>query len=202
MGLFSLGQLLFLTGFLKFTETYFNYEATTIYAKKIIPITIFACVVAYLCTVFTVMQTFFDSIFGLFVVSFSLLFPFWLAIRAKQQPAQLKIIWFVAMAPIAWLNISYSVYVLLEPFGIEFDYGHPRHLRHFPATAIFLLTVFSLSIGYRKNLLKKEKEIALEQNLKDQKIIIEKLAQATKLEKIDEVKTQFLPTSPMSSVRP
>jgi signal transduction histidine kinase/DNA-binding response OmpR family regulator len=190
--LFSLGLLFFLIGLLKFTETYFNYRATSIYSKRIIPLTISVYISGYLYIFLSPsMFYFFESISTVLVVFFGLLFPFWLATRAKEQPPLLKIIWFIAMTPVILLLCSFPLFMGLDALGIRIAYANPKYLKYVPATMIFLLTSFSLSIGYRKNLLKKEKEKALEQNLKDQQIIIEKLEQTTKLEKMDEVKTRF-----------
>lgn len=43
---------------------------------------------------------------------------------------------------------------------------------YFSYCLIFQFSVFSLSIGYRKNLLKKENEAALKQNIEDQQTIM------------------------------
>lgn len=188
----NLGLILAMIGHVKFTETYFNYPAASICSKRIIPIFVILCILVYLYVFFSTSFIFIVRYSpGLFLMLFSLVVPLWLAIRAEGQSKLLKKIWFIAVAPSSLL-VGFDIVVnVLNLLGINtYDYKW-LVLENFPFSMVFLFTVFSLSIGYRKNLLKKEKEKALEQNLKDQAIIIEKLEQTTKLEKMDEVKTRF-----------
>lgn len=188
----NLGILLAMIGLVKFTETYFNYAATSIYSKRIIPIFVFVSILFYLYILLSTSRIFIvDYSLGLCLMLFSLLLPFWLAVSAKGQPKLLKKIWFIAETPsalLAALDITFNVLNLLEINTYDYKW---IILEYFPFSLIFQFTIFSLSIGYRKNLLKQEKEKALKQNLKDQKIIIEKLEQTTQLERMDAVKTRF-----------
>jgi len=197
--LFNSGVIAVIIGFLKFTETYFKYPKSSIYTKKIIPIIIVFHIIVYF---YYIVLNEFDLpqslpnvgllFVGLHVLS--ILFSFLLAIRAKQQVRLLKLIWFVAMTPVVLILLGYALLVLSDIFHMNMNeyYLIINVLKkYFLFSIIFMLTVFSLSIGYRKNLLKREKEKALQQNLKDQQTIIEKLEQTAKLEKMDEVKTRF-----------
>ena len=187
----DLSLLIIPIAFLKFTQIYFNYGAASIYSKKIIPITIFAFI--SISILFKVFLPGLNIPVGSIVEIPLYIISFWLAIRAKEQPLLLKTIWFIGMTPVIFLIFGQSIGYAFRLFGME-DITLLLNIianEYMYNGILFLLTVFSLSIGYRKNLLKKEKEKALEQNLKDQETIIEKLEQTNKLEKMDKVKTRF-----------
>lgn len=181
----------------KFTETYFNYPSSSFYSKRIIPIYISLYTLSFIPLLFmtnpinepTSVIPFYN-IFNTLTIA-QIPFTLWLGIKAKGQPRSLKIIFFIALTPIIIVVIARMVPLILWHLGYHSITLSPLWLRIFPYALLFLITVFALSIGYRKNLLKKEKEKALEDNLQAQQTIIEKLEETARLEKMDEVKTRF-----------
>lgn len=183
--------------FVKFTETYFNYSSSSsIYSKRIIPIYIILLTLLFLPLMAMtnhlglLMNI---SVYGIFSILVILQIPFslWLGIKAKGQARILKTIYFIALIPIIVIVLARMIPLILYHFGIPNMPLPPIVMQAFPYALLFLITVFALSIGYRKNLLKREKDKVLEDNLKAQQTIIEKLEETARLEKMDAVKTRF-----------
>ena len=190
----NIGVLVNSVCLLKFIEIYFNISPKSFTSRWLIPGFIVLQCFRFLFRVFEnnlyLKHLPFYELESM-AKSISLVFVIWLGLTAKKQSPLLKIIFFIGFLPpiitqltAHLLGLAYYFRIINSPITIHAE-------DYYPLFMLFLLMVLSLSIGYRKNLLKKEKDKAIEANDKAQQTIIEKLEETARLEKRDEVKTRF-----------
>ena len=202
--LFFSGLFLVQVGFLKFTSSYFNFSKTSFISRFFIPIFLMCSAVVnfYAATQFSY-SNFSEYPVGKLYYILAIVFmfagilaTFLIGLLAKVKTRTPKIFFIVAFLPGLMTGMFFLLRVvvggilgnsvasnLFPPFIFSYD--------AIKISIIAMLFLLALSMGYRTKLLKTEKQKALEQNLKSQQIIIEKLQQTDRLEALDQLKTRF-----------
>ncbi len=199
--IFMLGLFITKWSSLKFVETYFNYPIKEGYSKRMIKYTIVFYAVLDLFTFIKISMGSFTANRSLFVAVMacaSLVFVpfFYLAIKARHVHHALRKLFYIAFIPLALTLLLIASWDFIFPFLENFlkeEYIFYRiYLRNLSMIMIvFMLSVLALSIGYRKILLKQEKDKALQQNLINQQTILENKLQTEQLQEINKMKTRF-----------
>ena len=179
--LFLFGLFLSSYGSLKFTETYFNYSKTSFLSKWLLPIYFFVSAIihlnAYLQWEISPNHDSTVDITYLMVLLIQLLFAvilFTIAIITKRQKNVSKKIFILAFLPLLLVGIFVAGNAIRKNFfgeNLLFNLDLPALQDIFKIAVAALLTLLAISIGNRTNLLKAEKETALQKNLADQKRI-------------------------------
>ena len=193
----TLGAFLSLVGLVKFTETYFNYPRDSFFSHKLIPLALLFLAGLILCMLLIgVPGPLFIQHIWMATVLLMAALTIGLALAARKQARVLKVVFFIALLPPIITGFTPTLVNVSLRLGLTMDWNQYLGLGNFlweshAYAFLFMFAVLSISIGYRKNILKREKDEALENNLKAQQIIIEKLEETARLEKMDEVKTRF-----------
>ena len=175
--LMILGFFLCEVGFLKFTETYFNYAKASFISRWFIPVFIIIAAIGnlnawwnYKMTVdyYAIREPAF--IFALLLILITLVSSLVMAFIAPQQKNVSKKVFLLAFLPLLISSIFINghfllVHFLLDPLTLNLPYNGFDIYR---IAIIAMLTLFAISIGYRTNRLKADKAAALQKNLVDQ----------------------------------
>ncbi len=178
---FPAGIFLLTLGWLKFVESYFNYSKSSVYRKWIVPIAL--TLSALICINFSSQFQFFDeeSNTNLLLLYYNVLLGnlMILAIiggigvyKAPKQKNASKSFIALAFSPIGVTGI---LSLIVNIFAIELSFINLAIWME--CSIVAMLILLSLSIGYRTNRIKAEKEAHK--------------AQKNYLEKLDKTKTQF-----------
>ncbi len=202
--LFFTGLFLIQFGFLKFTSSYFNYAKTSFVNRFFIPIFLGCSALVNLNAVTKFSYTNFSEYpvskpYYILTILFMLLgitTTFVIGVSVKVKNRTPKLFFILAFLP----GLLTALFFLLRVV-IGAIYGNAFSNSLFPAfiftydsikvSIVLMLFLFALSMGYRTNLLKAEKQNALKNNLKAQRTIIEKLQQTDQLQALDRLKTRF-----------
>lgn len=202
--LFFTGLFLVQLGFLKFTSTYFDYGKTTFVNRFFIPIFLLSSAIVNLYSISQYRYTEIGSIplehyfyiLAILFLLFGIIAAFLIGILAPRKKSISKFFFLIAFFPGIFIMLIFLLSVVLNGlFGEIFTLSLlPTYLLTYDAAKIsniLMLLLFALSTGYRTYLLKISKEHALEQNVKDQRTIIENLKQTNHLEELNRLKTRF-----------
>ncbi len=177
--LMILGFFLCEVGFLKFTETYFNYAKASFISRWFIPVFIIIAAIGNLNAWWNYKMTvdyYYYAIrepaflFALLLILISLVTGLVMAFIAPQQKNVSKKVFLLAFLPLLISSIFMNghfllVHFLLDPYILDLPYNGFDIYR---IAIIAMLTLLAVSIGYRTNRLKADKAAALQKNLADQ----------------------------------
>lgn len=199
-----LGFFLAQIAIIKFVQNYLNIDKETLLSKRIIPIFLGCCAVIDIVAAIQFAHGNSPITHALALLATITAFGLGLGMifLVKQQKNVSKTFLFMAIAPFTLmifvilgttiLNIAVTGNrlihgdVVVSQFGMLLNFIRASMYELIEVSIVMMLTIFALSTGYRTNILKEEKEVALQENLASQQSINQKLQQA------DELKDQFL----------
>ncbi len=169
--LMILGFFLCEVGFLKFTETYFNYAKASFISRWFIPVFIIIAAIGNLNAWWNYKMTvdyYYYAIrepaflFALLLILISLVTGLVMAFIAPQQKNVSKKVFLLAFLPLLISSIFMNghfllVHFLLDPYILDLPYNGFDIYR---IAIIAMLTLLAVSIGYRTNRLKADKAAA------------------------------------------
>jgi len=199
--LFFIGIYLIQVGFIKFSEAYFDYPKSSVWSKYVIPgfLTISALInlnaiwkFQYLVPAYYPVDERYH-VAAVFILMIGLGLSFLLGLIAKGRNKVLKRFFVIAFLP-GFLMIFVLMLRSITPENSALLDFMPEVLSLYNAvrfTTLAMLLLLALSMGYRTNLLKSDKQKALQENLKSQQILIEQLQQTDQLQELVRLKTRF-----------
>lgn len=202
--LFFTGIYIVQIGFIKFSETYFDYAKSSIWSRYIIPVFL---VISALITINAIWK--FDylvpayypvtegyHISAIFTLMIGIGLSFLLGLLDKGPNRVLKYFFIIAFLPGLFMIMILIARSILGGFPSTYhlielipDLLTSYHALRFAILAMLLL--LALSMGYRTNLLKAARQQALQENVKAQQIHIKQLEQTNQLQELVRLKTRF-----------
>lgn len=202
--LFFTGLFFVQYGFLKFATTYFNYPKKSLVTQFLVPIFLTSSVFINIYAAFRYRYTEIGSIpleqyyyiTAIIFMFLGIFIAFLIGVFAPQKRNASKRFFIAAFFPGLLTILLFLLRVILGGLlGSDVATNlFPSFLFSYDATKIsniLMLFLFALSTGYRTNLLKAEKQNALEKNVQAQQTIIEKLKQTDQLQALNRLKTRF-----------
>lgn len=204
IGLFFSGLFLTQFGFIQFAASYFNYSRQSFWVKYFIPVFL---VLSFLVDVNAIWNFEYLTpayypvnkayhILAILVLLFSLVFSFLLGLLAKGVDKDIKRIFILAFSPGMLFILVLMARSLLgaSPATIHLIDYIPNLIVSYDALRVGLLIMillFALSIGFRTNLLKRDRRLALEEKLSAQASYINQLQRTDQLQELADLVNRF-----------
>lgn len=187
--IFFLGLYIAEIGGILFTKTYFNYDRSHIFSKRIVPYFLLISAVVNIVVGFNLFAPIDyytpHILFADLIVFFTIVLVILLAWYAKNVTKQSKRLFFIAFTPV---TIAVGITIITDNIS-PFLFSNVDDLLRI--TFVIMLVSLSLVTGYRTNVLKKEKKLVQQQNLMNQQAILEKELQAEQLKTINQLKSRL-----------